>query len=194
MQPERLLLVRHGETDWNRDRRIQGHSDVPLNDTGRRQAIALAKRLEGWPIDALHASDLRRAAETAAILGAATGHEARLSANWREISFGTHEGRSDPTSFTEMVRHAHETGGENYETVRARLEAGYRTLCEQHAGQHVLLVGHGGTLRALIASLIGLPPENIENLSLRGNASLSIVEFGSGRPKLTLLNDTSHCA
>ena len=88
----KLLLVRHGQTDWNINRRFQGQSDVPLNEVGRQQATALANRLSREHIDVLFASDLQRAHETARIIAAQHACEIRLDARLREINFGAWEG------------------------------------------------------------------------------------------------------
>jgi broad specificity phosphatase PhoE len=90
-----LLLVRHGETDWNRDGRWQGGSDTRLNDLGREQARALAERLDG-SIDVLYSSDLARARETAEIVAAKLGLEVHVDPRLRERSFGSWEGRTTP--------------------------------------------------------------------------------------------------
>jgi broad specificity phosphatase PhoE len=83
-------------------------------------------------------------------------------------------------------------GGESFADVRARLLSGFGRIARAHAGATVALVGHGGTLKGLIALLIGLPPERVDALSLRANASLSVIDFRGGRPQLALLNDTCH--
>ena len=91
----RILLVRHGETDWNRDRRVQGHTDIPLNDEGRRQARALAAELDGEIVDTTYSSDLLRARETAEILCLERGTQLVVLAALREKHFGTWEGLTD---------------------------------------------------------------------------------------------------
>src|SRR5688500_9075185 len=93
--PTTILLVRHGETDWNLERRVQGHSDRPLNDTGRRQAIELATALGDEPVDAIYSSDLVRAHETARILAERRGLGVTVIPELREKSFGTWEGLTD---------------------------------------------------------------------------------------------------
>jgi len=199
--PALLLLARHGETDWNRDRRLQGWQGVPLNDVGRAQARRLAERLRETPVDVLLASDLPRAAETARILGSTLGLEPRLDAAWRELGFGALEGmdaralaaeHGELLAATARAGRSLGEGGESWAEVSARLEAGYEAICREHSGRTVLLVGHGGTLKALIASLIGLDPVHLDRLSLRGNTGLSVVDFRHGRPQLTLLNCTAH--
>ena len=90
-----ILLARHGETDWNRDRRVQGHTDVPLNDEGRRQAQALSRELDGCRFDAVYSSDLARAIETAEILAEQRGLEVTALPALREKHFGTWEGLTD---------------------------------------------------------------------------------------------------
>ena len=87
-----LLLVRHGETDWNADGRLQGHTDRPLSDFGRRQARQLADELEGEQFDAIYASDLARARETAEIVGARLGLPVVLDPDLREKDWGTGRG------------------------------------------------------------------------------------------------------
>ncbi|MBW2281248.1 MAG: histidine phosphatase family protein [Deltaproteobacteria bacterium] len=201
MLPRTLLLARHGETDWNRSRRLQGHTDIPLNDLGRRQAHRLADRLAGSDIAAIQASDLVRAAETAKILGEALGLEPALQSAWREIDLGDLEGQDGvetTRAHGELISAAARAdgplgrGGESFRDFHARIVAGYERICRDHADRTVLLVSHGGTLKALIAHLIGLDPVQIGRLSLRGNTSLSTLDFQHGRPQLTLLNCTSH--
>jgi broad specificity phosphatase PhoE len=199
--PALLLLARHGETDWNRARRVQGFTDIPLNDEGRRQARMLAKRLKTFEVHALVASDLVRAAETARIVGAGLGIEPVLSPAWREIGLGALEGRDAPGAqkdFGELVSAAARQaaplaeGAETFAAFEARILEGYGALARDHAGRTVCVVSHGGTLKALIAHLVGLPAGRIERLSLRANAGLSVVDFRHGRPQLTMLNDARH--
>jgi broad specificity phosphatase PhoE len=201
MTPSRLLLARHGETDWNRQGLWQGERDIPLNDTGREQSRALARRLAAERIDALHASDLVRASESATIIGNEIGLTPVLSAHWREIRLGELAGVSNDSirhQYPELVSATARAGtplapgAETYAEIEARLRAGFDAICQSHPGETVLVIGHGGTLKALIAMLIGLPPTAIEHLSLRGNTSLSELDFRHGRPQLTMLNDTRH--
>jgi broad specificity phosphatase PhoE len=199
LTPALLLLARHGETDWNRERRAQGHTDIPLNDEGRRQARKLALRLRDFPIDALLASDLARAAETARIVGEAIGLAPAFSPAWREIGLGALEGREGThREFGELVTAAARQpaplaeGAETFTAFEARIVAGYERLARDHAGRTVCVVSHGGTLKTLIAHLVGLPSARIERLSLRANTGLSVVDFRHGRPQLTMLNDARH--
>ncbi|MHC4938727.1 MAG: histidine phosphatase family protein [Planctomycetota bacterium] len=196
---KRLLLARHGETDWNRDGLYQGHADIPLNETGLAQARALAARLASETIDALVASDLQRATETARIVGERLGLEPRLCAKWREIDVGSMTGMNcneAPAHIREVLSAAARSedpiapGAETFLQVQSRIRAAYDEL----DGETVLVIGHGGTLKVLISTLIGLPPTNIENLSLRGNTSVSEISFAHGRPQLVMINDTRHHA
>src|SRR3954469_18439411 len=92
MEMTELLLVRHGETDWNAEGKLQGHTDRPLNDYGRRQAEALAERLAEERVDAVYARDLARTRETAEIVGARLGLPVVLDPDLRERNWGTWEG------------------------------------------------------------------------------------------------------
>ena len=199
--PKQLLLVRHGQTDWNLKHIPQGHIDVPLNRTGREQAHALAERLRTWEIQAIHSSDLSRAAETAAILGLATGLTPRPSAARREIDLGGWGGLTDDEHHArygdelELIARGRDVargGGETMAAVQERVRLGYKRLRVQHPGERVVVVSHGGSLKALIGHLIGLELRQLGRLSTRGNTGLSIVDFDSSLPRLSLLNDTSH--
>ncbi|HSO02081.1 MAG TPA: histidine phosphatase family protein [Gaiellaceae bacterium] len=148
-----LLLARHGETDWNRELRIQGSSDIELNELGRRQAHALAQELEHVELDAVYASDLRRARATAEAVAAFHGLEVRLDARLRERSFGSWEGltREDIAALPEGSRH----DGESDDEVRERVLEAVQAIADAHPGEQVLVVAHGGALNTLWHHAVG---------------------------------------
>ena len=159
-----LLLVRHGETDWNRDRRFQGHADPPLNDKGREQANALAQELAAEGIELVYTSDLARARETAEIVGARLGANVLLLRELREIDVGEWQGLTWPEierRYPEGVRSWHERchgweSGETYDELGERVVAALRCIAAEHPEQRVLVVGHGGTIRATRAFIEGV--------------------------------------
>jgi broad specificity phosphatase PhoE len=144
-----ILLTRHGETDWNRDARFQGHADPLLNEVGREQARRLAQTLNGEPLDALYASDLRRASQTAAIVGAELGLEVALDAGLREIDVGSWQG------LTREEIGDRPWDGETYDHHRERVLEALRQIEERHPGGRVLVVSHGGSLRRVQEALLG---------------------------------------
>jgi probable phosphoglycerate mutase len=157
-----LVLVRHGETDWNRERRYQGHADQPLNAAGRSQAHELASRLRNEPVTALYTSPLRRASETARILACAFGLEAQTLDALLEIDVGAWEGLT-----IEQVRERYPDradqdwrsgweDGETYDELERRVVPALIELASSHNGGHVLAVTHAGPLRAAIAAAMGL--------------------------------------
>ena len=146
----RLLLVRHGETDWNAEGRLQGHTDRPLSDYGRRQAQALAEELADEPLDALYASDLARARETAEIVGARLGLPVVLEPDLREKNWGTWEGLT-PTERAEV-----EFVGESTEQHEERTLGALRRIAERHPGGRILVVTHGGSVRRAQTAALGL--------------------------------------
>jgi broad specificity phosphatase PhoE len=159
-----LLLVRHGETDWNRERRFQGHADPPLNDAGREQARELADRLAGENIAAVYTSDLRRARETAEILAARFDAEIVALRELREIDVGSWQGLTWPEieeRHPDGAARWHHDGhgwdsGETYVELGERVVAAMREIVARHGGQRVLVVGHGGTVRAMRAFVEGV--------------------------------------
>jgi broad specificity phosphatase PhoE len=161
-----LILVRHGETDWNRDSRYQGHADPPLNEAGREQARDLANRLEPLELDAIYTSDLRRAAETAEIIRAGRDLPLIADAGLREIDVGSWSGL---TRAEIELRFPGETthDGESRDAFRARVVGTVTAIAARHDGARILIVSHGGSLRALLSHALrddSVPP--VENCAI----------------------------
>jgi 2,3-bisphosphoglycerate-dependent phosphoglycerate mutase len=147
-----ILLVRHGETDWNRNRRVQGHTDVPLNETGRQQARTLAMELADEKLAAVYSSDLARAHETAIIVAGSRSLPVSMLPGLREKHFGTWEGLTDAEVLIRFPD-AHETGwgdGETTEEMTDRVLATVREIAAANPGACVLVVTHGGPMRAVL--------------------------------------------
>lgn len=195
-----LLLIRHGVTDWNIAKKWQGYADIPLNETGQEQAVALSKRLAKWPIQAVISSDLQRCVQTAVPLAAAHNLPPIFDPIWRERDVGDFAGLTGKevrARYPELWANA-PTGmvdppnGETFPDLRRRALAGYEKVLAHYEGQMVAVVSHGGTLHTLIREVIGLNGTQYGRFSLRGNTGLSIIEVTEHGPYLTRLNDTSH--
>jgi broad specificity phosphatase PhoE len=152
-----LLLVRHGETDWNAEGRLQGHTDRPLNPYGRDQAKALAERLAGDGIAAVYASDLSRAVETAEIVGERLGLAVVVDPDLREKNWGSWEGLTGAER--DGVEYVGETAREHSE----RILRAIRRIAERHPDERVLVVTHGGSMRRIQAAVSGMALPVIEN-------------------------------
>jgi broad specificity phosphatase PhoE len=168
----KLLLVRHGETDWNAEGKLQGHTDRPLNDFGRRQAQKLADRLAGEDIAAIYASDLARARETAEIVGARLGLPVAVDADLREKNWGSWEGLTSD----ERLNVAFE--GETTEDHRDRTLRAVLRIVERHPDVLVVIVTHGGSLRRVQAAVAGMALPVIDNCAVWAVAH----EDGAFRP------------
>jgi broad specificity phosphatase PhoE len=155
-----LLLVRHGETDWNAEGRLQGHTDRPLNEHGRRQAKELAARLAEEHVDAIYASDLSRAKETAEIVGARLGLPVVIDADLREKNWGSWEG------LTGDERVHVEQDGESTVDHRDRVMRAVERIVERHPGQRIVVVTHGGSLRRIQAAVNGMADPVIDNCAV----------------------------
>ena len=155
-----LLLVRHGETDWNAAGRLQGHTDRPLNEYGRSQAEALAERLSADVIAAVYASDLARARETAVIVGARLGLPVTEHADLRERDWGNWEG------LTAAERERVELEAETPAAHRERTLRALRWIAERHAGERVVVVTHGGSIRRAQASVLGVALPVLDNCAV----------------------------
>jgi len=144
-----FLLVRHGETDWNAHGRLQGHTDRPLNDYGRRQAAKLAGELEEEQLDAIYASDLARARETAEILAERLRLPVVLDPDLREKDWGNWEG------LTAVERDRVEFAGESTEQHQRRMLGALERIATRHPHGRVLVVTHGGSMRRVQAAALG---------------------------------------
>lgn len=184
----RVLLIRHGETDWNAEGRWQGHAPVPLNEAGLQQSAALGRYLaqNGYTLDAIYSSDLPRAAQTAAAVAQALGLMVQTDARFRESDLGEWQGMTraevqawDGERFAAFEAdwfHNTRPGGESMQQVQQRMRAGFDEVSARHPDQTVAIVTHGGALGMLLRSLFG----PIERPSLT-NTSLTIVERESGQ-------------
>jgi broad specificity phosphatase PhoE len=160
-----IHLVRHGETDWNRELRWQGHSDRPLNERGRKQAHALADALAGKSFAAVYASDLSRATQTAEILAGRLNLSVIVDPNLREIDVGSWEGftlqelqERSPEAVTRWEEHGEHgwEGGESHDQMAARVRDAVRAIAARHEDKDVLVVCHGGPIRVLKALAEGV--------------------------------------
>ena len=185
-----LLLARHGETDWNRARRWQGHADRPLTDRGRDQATALAERLADIELDAVYSSDLRRARETAEAVARAHGFNVVELPELREVNVGSWEGLTRDEAeakFPEGFRRwrAGGTGwddGETYAEMSRRVLGAVERIAKDHEGDRVLIVSHGGPIRSIHGAALGMHVEDYRRIRpVEPNARLSAVCVEDGR-------------
>jgi len=166
-----LILARHGETDWNRDGRWQGHADEPLNERGRAQAQALADELAGEEVAAVYSSDLGRARETAEIVATRLGLDTlvEIDPRLREVHVGGWSGLTmaeiearfpDGVARWQAGDPAHAfDGGESYAAMGRRVVEAVEEIAARHPGERVLVVLHGGPIRSLLAHAAGITYE-----------------------------------
>ena len=198
-------IVRHGETEWNRDGRIQGHTDVPLSELGKRQVKTLANRLAECKFSAVYTSDLSRAIESAEII--VNGREISITTDedLREFSYGDWEGitlqeaeERDAGLFAELMKLENNEfaapGGESTPQVLARVRRFYANTQKLHdVDEDILVVAHGGSIRALLVCLLELPDELFWQFRV-DCGSLSVISGHAGSRVLDLWNDTGHLA
>lgn len=174
-----LTLVRHGETDWNRQRRIQGSTDVPLNDTGRDQARASAELLSRRAWDAVYTSPLVRASETAAIIANRLGLQTPTPvAALVERSYGASEGFTDTELAERFPDGAEVPGREPREAVVARAMPALQQLGLAHPRGAVVVVSHGGLIRSILTAV---DPEGRHGMITNGSIHTFAVDEGSLR-------------
>ncbi len=186
----RIYVARHGRTDWNAERRLQGQTDTHLDQTGREQAQQLAEALRGVHLDAVYSSSLSRSRETAET---ARGQAPLTSLDGlREQHLGKFEGLrlagDDTTAVAEFERRRADPedsldGGESAHQFFARVQATVQTIRAQHTSGTLLIVGHGGTNQMILRSLFDLTPEQASSIR-QANDELYLVEIVPGRAPL----------
>lgn len=197
----KLLLTRHGQTDWNIAGRYQGQSDVPLNQTGWSQAEQITKKLSTEKIHAIYASDLSRATNTAQAIAKLHQLEVKKDIRWRELAFGDWEGMNykemsahSPDVFSKWMidpQHISTPNGETLFELSKRVKATFEEIKTNHKDQTVLVVSHSGALQALLATLLGIDLNRYWQFKI-SQASLSELKIYDDSVVLNLLNDTNH--
>jgi len=202
-EPTRILAIRHGETAWNVDTRLQGHLDIPLNDVGLRQAQHLAQSLAGRDaIDAIYASDLSRAHTTAQAIAQAVGQTVGLHPGLRERHFGAFQGRTFAEIEVELPEQALHwrkrtpdwtppEGGESLLVLRERIIRTVNELAAKHPGQQIVLVAHGGVLDILYRAATRLELQAPRTWALTNTAVNRLLWTAQGL-SLVGWGDTSH--
>ncbi len=196
-----IYITRHGETEWNAAGRIQGHTDVPLSGRGREQAGMLARRLASVSIDVAYSSDLSRAAETARVALGERDVPITYTEELREYNKGVFEGLTE-AEYRDKYPDLYEPslandldfappGGESIRETSSRLAGIVQRVKDAHMDESALIVGHGGSLRAGIVSLLDLPLEANWKFAMH-NCSLTVIHVYPNNAVMHLYNDTSH--
>jgi probable phosphoglycerate mutase len=199
-----LILVRHGETVWNQENRWQGQADVPLSEAGRAQARRLAQRLlaEGRPVRAIYASDLSRAFHTAEILGEVLGVAPLPDVGWREMDIGVWSGLTTAEVIArhnadwERLRAGEDLprgGGETFAQFQARILRSVERMKQTHVGEQIVIVTHGGAVRAFLLHCRGLDVSQFRQIDKIGNTGISeVIITPGGQLVIHAVNDVTH--
>lgn len=197
----RLIIIRHGQTLWNSQRKYQGHSDIALSDTGIKQAEAVAVRLATEKIHAVYASDLSRAFKTAECIAVKHNLTVSQMPALREIKFGDWEGLTYdqisarwPGLLGKLWTTPDELqipGGESFHQLKARAYTAIEKIVVEHPEQTVAVVAHGGTIGTILCGLLDIHLNHVWSIR-QDNTAVNIVEYYEGRPTITLLNCVRH--
>lgn len=201
MKETTLIVVRHAETTWNRERRMQGTTDTALSDVGRAQARALARRLAGETYSAIYSSDLSRARDTAHVIAQHSGRPLLLEPRLRERAFGVFEGLTAPeiearypeefACFTTRDPEYEVPGGESARGFTQRCLGCLAEIAHRHPGEEILVVTHGLVLDALYRAAEGLDHYTQRPVPLI-NASLNFFAYRANAWRLVRWGDVTH--
>lgn len=192
-----LILVRHGESEGNLRRIMQGQLDLPLTEAGREQARLVAARIASMPVAAVYSSPLSRAFETARTIAAHHRLAVESVQGVQEGAWGEAQGMTwmEVTARWDVAggRPLHEMipGAETPESLRIRAAAAVDELLDRHTADLAVCVSHGGTIAQLVAHLIGMPEGQLPRLRT-GNTAVTVIEGASDQAVITLLNDMCH--
>ncbi|MBI4368534.1 MAG: alpha-ribazole phosphatase [Candidatus Omnitrophica bacterium] len=199
----KLILVRHGETEWVREGRYQGSTDVPLNRRGLRQARAVARRLQKEKPIAVYSSELTRARETAKLIASACRKSVFVDKRLNEVSFGSWEGKSHRDvglRFPELARRWYQAKwssrppkGESLQSLDLRISRFLKELLEKYRDEDktCVIVTHGGPIRMFLIHILKVMPEVFWTFRI-DPASISVIHFGKGNREISLLNGQAH--
>jgi alpha-ribazole phosphatase len=197
----RLILVRHGQTEWNAGGRYQGQSNVALSDTGRKQARFLAERFPVRQLDAIYTSDLDRAKETAECVGKRLGLTVCPEKAFRELSFGDWEGLTYQEISSRWPEEAEKLftapdelvipHGETFRDLQKRALDKIYSLYEKHIDQTVAVFAHGAINKTILAGLMHIPLHYLWSLR-QDNTAVNILRLDDGYVMVELINSTSH--
>lgn len=197
----RFIVVRHGETAWNAQSRIQGHLDSPLSEEGLAQALLVGERIGHERFDRLYCSDLGRVLQTAQPIVDRSGKQPTLTPRLRERHLGVFQGltgveckRDWPEDYARF--HAREPdhvvpGGESIRQLYQRVSAFFDEIAAAHVGQRIVAITHGGVLDALYRHALNVPLERVRDFPLY-NASLNWLAWHEGRWTIEQWGDISH--
>lgn len=197
-----IILIRHGQTEWNRVERFRGRADVPLNETGLAQAEATGRRVgAAWQPAALYASPLSRAVQTAAAIGRSTGLEVQVFPGLADIDYGQWQGLTPdearerwPEAVDDWYQHPERAdipGGENLERLRQRAMTAVGELAGRHPDQTIVLVGHTVINRVILLGVLGLGNERFWRL-MQDTCAINVFDHRDGDFTVVSLNDTCH--
>ena len=199
-EKRRIILARHGQTEWNLQYRFQGRTDIKLTETGKCQAQALASRLSSWPVEIVYTSPLERAYYTAEAVAKRHNLTPVILPELEEINFASWEGES--ISGLEKNQHSvfsawrsdpffyPPEGAETWEKLYARIARAVKIFLGGDY-KRIVVISHGGIIRALYAVFVGLNPHKVWNIEV-SNCSMSGIEMRRGRPTLIFTNDDLH--
>jgi len=197
----RLIIVRHGRTEWNRVERFRGRADIGLDEVGMKQAESAAKRITGWPISMIYSSPLRRASTTAEVIADRVGLKLRLMPGIIDIDYGVWQGLSteevvarDSRLYSQWIESPNKVkfpGGESFAEVRERVASAVNGLIQQHPKETVVLVSHKVICQILILSLLGLDNSHFWQIT-QDVCAMNLFEVRGGIPSALFLNDTCH--
>jgi alpha-ribazole phosphatase len=196
-----LILIRHGETPYNRDRRYQGHRDTLLTRKGKRQTKEITIRLKNEPLDAIYSSDLKRTRYTAKVVNRYHFLKINILPELREIDFGDWEGKTHDEIQREWkgLLAKWEKGpskikiprGESIKDLAERVRSTIEKIIGNHPDQRIAIVTHGGPIRIILMDALGLGLDDWWK-TITSNGGISIIEYQSNKGKVLLQNDTSH--
>lgn len=196
-----LILIRHGETPHNRDKRYQGHRDTSLTREGKRQTREIALRLRDEPLDAIYSSDLKRTRYMAEVINSYHSLKTNILPELREIDFGDWEGKT----YNEIQREwkgllsgwekepskIKIPRGESIKDLAERIRSTIKKIISKHPDQRIAIITHGGPIRIILMDALGLGLDDWWK-TITSNGGISIIEYQSKKTKVSLQNDTSH--